>query len=239
MENIFFGILATVGILGIVFAIIHFSSRKTTPPATGAVTSPAGSTDWGKEWEKWKEKIAIPLSAIAFGVVWYLNEPDSFSKATHSRMFWSGVFLVVVLWGYFLTLPKTFKENFSRKFFMLTALPVGLAMMLLSFMPVEKVKADVFNTADFPICSNAKERRFSSNQGQIQIAIQTDCWSGWIIMPKQYVRWEFNSPGDIEFLMINGKRILLKGDEARYGWRPTGRFRLRGLGPSATVKIEK
>lgn len=232
-------LLAVLAVIVMAIVVVRVSSKPKPPQVSQAGEISKGKTDWGKEWGKWKEKIAIPLSVVAFGVIWWLNEPDSFLKATHSKMFWSGVFLVMVLWGYFLTLPKTFKENFSRKFFMLTALPVGLAMMLLSFMPVEKVKADVFNTADFPICSNAKERRFSSNQGQIQIAIQTDCWSGWIIMPKQYVGWEFNSPGDIEFLMVNGKRILLKGDEARYGWRPTGRFRLRGLGPSATVKMEK
>lgn len=231
MENIFFGVLATVGILGIVFAIIHFSLRKTAPPATGAVTSPSGSIDCGKEWGKWKEKIAIPLSVVAFGAIWWLNEPNSFSRATHSRMFWSGIFLIAVLWGYFLTLPKTFKESFFRKSFMLIAFPVGLVMIFLSLVPVGKVKAEIFSTSSTPVSTQQQQKVI-----RVQIPANNQL-SNYIKIPAGWY-FRIRRPGNIELVFDNGTVVkAIKGQPLDIGHPPSWDFRFRGYPGEAVITI--
>ena len=101
-------------------------------------------------------------------------------------------------------------------------------------------------TIHYPVCANAPTYRFSANQNSIQVPIQPDCWSGWVVLPTDstgtrglYTWWGTDSPGELEFAFPDGRRILLEADEASYGWLPPGhRFRLRGPGP-VTVNIER
>lgn len=93
---------------------------------------------------------------------------------------------------------------------------------------------------DYPICPGARDYKFQSGKNDtIMVPISPTCWSGWIIVPEQYAGWDFDSPGELEFLMADGRRIRLAKNEGSYGWRPTNRFRLRGEGPHAMVTIEK
>ena len=94
-------------------------------------------------------------------------------------------------------------------------------------------------TPHYPVCPNASTYTFRANQDSIQVPIQPDCWSGWVIFPDQYKWWGAHSSGDLEFLLDNGQRVFFRGNEATYGWRPSGKFRLRGPGPYAKVSIEK
>ena len=190
-------LLAVLVLIVAAIVVIRVSSKPKPPQDSQAGETQKGKTDWSKEWEKWKEKIAIPLSVIAFGAIWWLNEPNSFSKATHSKMFWSGAFLVGVIWGYFLTLPKTFKESFFRKSFMLTAFPVGLAMILLSFIPVEKVKAEVF-----PATASV-----STQQHRIVLQTGPNSWTLVDQLPS-HTDFTIDYPGNwLEYKLHDGRRI--------------------------------
>ena len=97
----------------------------------------------------------------------------------------------------------------------------------------------------YPVCTNAPTYRFGANQNSIQVPIQPDCWSGWIVLPtdstgvSQYNWYTVISPGELEFMLADGRRIRMDADEVDSGLvLPRHRCRLRGPGP-ATVSIER
>lgn len=98
----------------------------------------------------------------------------------------------------------------------------------------------------YPVCANAQNYKFGANQDSIQIPIQPDCWSGWIVLPTDstgtvslYKWWGVHSPAELELMLADGHRISMEADEVSSGLiLPYHRFRLRGPGP-AIVKIER
>lgn len=100
-------------------------------------------------------------------------------------------------------------------------------------------------SADYPLCPGAAgiSYQMDSLRTSIRVPLNMDCWSGTVTLPRDFHRhwkWEFNSPGDLDFFFFNGERIFIPGNTGKYGWRPPSlKFRLRGEGPYATIKIER
>ena len=97
----------------------------------------------------------------------------------------------------------------------------------------------------YPVCAGAQNQTFGPNQTHMQVPLQMDCWSGWIILPSDslgnaiYRSWYYNTPGEVEFLLANGRRIHTINRDM-FGWMPPdNRIRIRGKGPSATVEITR
>ena len=218
MENIFFGVLATVGILMIVFAIIHFSSKKAIPPTTSTTTSPGGLTDW-VEWRKWKDKIAIPVALVLILGACWLVWPEKFTQVTTTPVFWAGFILVVIVSGALLSTSKEFEKRWDRKFLMTVSLLGGIALIIYAITPPGTTTAIKSVVTPQPAHPQPQQR-------QMVVSIRPDRWSDWVTLTRK-CNWE--APGWVELLFPNGK-IIRVGDNERKNLDsiPDKSFRLRG-----------
>ena len=120
-------------ILAVVLAF--FGAMAIVPRLLGKISQPKvkseGEKEGGekKDWGKYRQSIAIPVTIILLLVFWRQLWPGSFSRTTATGEFWVGFLLVVVVWGFLLTIPKPFEKRWSRKVLAASALLGGLCLM--------------------------------------------------------------------------------------------------------------
>ena len=214
MENIFFGVLATVGILMIVFAIIHFSSKKAIPPTTSTTTSPGGLTDW-VEWRKWKDKIAIPVALVLILGACWLVWPEKFTQVTTTPVFWAGFILVVIVSGALLSTSKEFEKRWDRKFLMTVSLLGGIALIIYAITPPGTATAIKSVVTPQPAHTQPQQR-------QMVVSIRPDRWTHgeFPIGCKGFGGWE--APGDVMFTFTSPKPDTIRVADGQ--WIPNLKF---------------
>lgn len=220
MISIFWGILATVGILGIVFAIIHFSSKKAAPPTTGATTSSGRLTDWAG-WGKLQDNFAIPVALVLILGACWLAWPKQFNQAATNPGFWAGMILVILVGGILLRATVPFKDSWIRKILLAGSFFVGITLIIGSFIPWDKLEA------------------FSQQQSLAPQVIHRN------VTPNDWCDWIFIPPGDKFTMKIPGRvRIKFRTGEEKeispndsLGIMPHQQFRLKGVGISGIAVI--
>jgi hypothetical protein len=92
---------------------------------------------------------------------------------------------------------------------------------------------------DYPICVETQDGVELSLKvkPQAELQLSPDCWSGWVVLP-EHARFRVRSPGDMEYLFLDGRRLFVSGKEWKWlGELKTLTFRLRGEG-MATIAVE-
>lgn len=119
----------------------------------------------------------------------------------------------------------------------LLAVAAGGAYTVIQTKEKEEKKA----AADYPLCAETADRaKLTFEQPRATVQLNPKCWSGWVELPNDGPKFDgrITSPGDLEYLFIDGARRFVGGKESLWaGTIRNSTFRLRGEGV-ATITIE-